>query len=333
MQRTSKILTAVISLLWLMGAQAQEKVVNQYPDTLVVTTDSRNVLTFAFRDIHKEKPELNNELWRSILGIMESSLQASSKKEGVRISYRKVTISGEEKAKIEVAALEESDIFWIGKDGMRQDASYRIVFEVVQPRVRVLFSLNSIGELDEIKEINVESIWDTEMEKANTKRVVYNGEGSIELGVFRVNKINHSNPADFIEFRGGVGVGFYRDRFIPDVSYDISFNFSDRYGKPRTKVGLQYNLHYVLEEQTEGDFDLNLNGFLSAYWTMFRGTNREYGLGFGYLVKQNGTLFKGDTFKMTLFNRRASKTSLTPELIFTDGFKQAFPALRFGLAF
>ena len=334
MVRISKLLVAIICLSGTIRAQAQKEATNAYPDTLMVSTDSKNTLVFAFKNLLQEKPDLNNELWKSILGIMESSLQSTSNDMGVRITYEKVVINGDERAKIEVTELQKnSDIFWIGKEGMKHDESDRIEFVVVQPKVKVVFSLNDIDQLEEIKEVNVESVWTMEMETANTKRVSYNGNGSIELGVFRIDEISHTNPRDFVEFRGGVGLGYYRNRFLPSLSYDVSFNFSDRHGKPRTKVGLLYTQHYILEENLEGDFDLDLNGFLTAYWTMSRGTNKEYGLGFGYLINQSGGFFKGNTYKVTIFNRRASKTSISPELIFTDGFKQAYPALRFGLSF
>ncbi len=328
------LIPVVVCLFSFGRAMAQNVEHNPYPDTLVVSTESQNEITFAFRDIQNEKPDLNNELWRSILGIMESSLESSAKDDGVLISYNKVTINNEERAKIEVIEFDEkSDIFWIGKDGMRHEASYRVDFEISQPKVKIRFTLNALDELDEIKEINIESIWNTEIEKGEMKQVLYNGKGSIELGVLRVDEINHSNPTDFIEFSAGVGVGFYRDRFIPDISYDVSLNFRDRFGRPRTKIGLLYTQHYVLNEISEGDFDLKLNGFLNAYWTISKGTNKEYGIGFGYLINQNGNFYKGSTFKMSVYNKRSSRTSLTPELVFTNGFKQSFPALRFGLSF
>lgn len=334
MVRISRLLVAIFCLSGTIGAQAQKENINPYPDTLMVSTDSKKTLVFAFKNLHEEKPDLNNELWKSILSIMESSLQSAANDQGVRVTYEKVMINSDEKAKIEVAELEtESDIFWIGKEGMDHDESDRVEFVVIQPKVKIVFSLNELEQLEEIKEINVESVWMSDMEKANTKRVSYNGNGSIELGVFRVNELNHTDPKDFVELRGGMGLGFYRDRFIPSLSYDFSFNFSDRYGIPRTRVGLLYTQHYIHSETSEGDFDLDLNGFLTAYWTMSRGTNKEYGLGFGYLIHKSGGFFKGDTFKLTLYNKNSSKMSLTPELIFIDGFEQAFSGLRFGLSF
>ena len=71
----------------------------------------------AFKNIHDEEPDLSNELWKSILEVMKSSLASASTEEGVRITYSKVMINDDEKVKIEVAKLEEeSDIFWIGKE-------------------------------------------------------------------------------------------------------------------------------------------------------------------------------------------------------------------------
>lgn len=318
----------------ILTAFSQEEEKSQYPDTLRVKTDEKNLITLAFSNIQNEQLGLDDELWKSILGIMESSLQTAANSEGVRISYEKVKINNEEQARIEVAKIEtESDIFWIDSEGMRHDQSDRIEFEIMLPEISILFSLNDLSDLQNIKEVSIESIWEAKKGKVEASRVRYSGSGNYELGVLRISEINHSDRKDFLEFRGGPGIGFYRDRFVPSLSFDVSFNFSDRFGQPRTKFGLFYTQHYFHTEKSEGNFDLDLNHFLSLYWAMSRGTSKEYGLGFGYLVGQNGSFYKGNTYKITIYNTNTSRTSLTPELIFVDDFKSAFPALRFGLSF
>lgn len=334
MGRTRRRLFCLGYVFTVLSAFGQEKIPSQYPDTLRVKTDGQNLITFAFCNIQNDQIDLDDELWKSILGIMESSLQTATNSEGVRVSYEKVKVNDEEQARIEVAKIEiESDIFWIDSEGMRHDQSDRIEFEITLPEIAILFFLNDLDDLEEIKEVSIQSIWEGKKDKVDVGRVLYNGTGSYELGVLRISEINHSDRKDFLEMRAGMGIGFYRDRFVPSLSYDVSFNFSDRYGQPRTKFGVLYTQHYFHSEKQEGDFDLGLNHFLSVYWAMSRGTMKEYGLGFGYLVAQNGSFYKGNTYKVTIYNRNTSRTSLTPELIFTNNFEQAFPALRFGLSF
>ncbi|WP_424963166.1 hypothetical protein [Ekhidna sp.] len=268
---------------------------------------------------------------------METSLDKSIHDDGVAVIYSKHKNEDAAEARIAVTPFEtQSDLFVIGKEGMYEQFSDRIDFRIYLDKISISFFVDDISELDHIKNQNIESLWseiESNKEEFKYRRSQYQAEGISKYGDFKIDKISTDNPVDFLELSIGVGLGYYADRFVPDISYDVSFRFHNRFGKPSTKFGLLYTQHYFVSRNEESEFNIDLNGFLSGYFAINTTTEKEYGIGFGYLINQNGDFYKGDTFKLTVYNRKSSKTSLTPEIVFTDGFKKAFPALRFGLTF
>ncbi|WP_420316662.1 hypothetical protein [Ekhidna sp.] len=332
-----KFIIAILILLPVSIVFAQKNDGIKYPDTLKIVTDEKREMLFAFDKMSNDEQYLTNELWLSILNVMESSVKESQHDEGVEVRYIQYKDEEIEEARITVTPLlSKADLFVIGKEGIRQQLSDRFEFQIILPKVSISFFVDDLSQLEHFKNQNLESLWkeiESNKEEFIYKRSLYQAEGQSKYGNFNIDKITTDNPVDFIELSVGVGLGYYADRFVPDISYDVSFRFTNRLGKPSTKFGLLYTQHYFVSRNEEKEFDVDLNGFLSGYFAINTSTEKEYGIGFGYLINQNGDFYKGDTFKMTIYNRKSSKTNLSPEIIFTDGFKKAFPALRFGLTF
>ena len=118
MERIRRTTLVLLCLVISLATWGQDLNITPYPDTLRVKTDDKNVIVLAIRDVREEELSIDDDLWQSILDIMQSSLQTALYNEGVRITYEKVEVNFEEKVKIEVALLEESDIFWIDKEGV-----------------------------------------------------------------------------------------------------------------------------------------------------------------------------------------------------------------------
>lgn len=350
MEGIKRIATALIGLFVSFASLGQQNDVIPYPDTLRVKTDDKNLIVLAIKDIRDETLELNDGLWKSILVIMESSLQSSSRSVGVRISYEKVEVNFEEKVKIQVTDLDESDVFWIDGEGLTHNQSDRIEFEITLPKIKIMFTLNDLTELERVKEVSIESVWNTTRDKVDTKRVLYNGTMSYESGVLKVGQINHTDRKDFLEYRLGMGMGYYLNQFVPSFSTDLSYTSLDRFGNPKTKFGLLYTQHFFSSEGAERRLQLERNAFLSFYFATTFGA-KEYGMGVGYLVDQEGDFFSGPTYVLSAYTRSRTRksnvirrrnnsrvgniatTSITPELIITNDFETIYPALRFGLSF
>ncbi len=338
MKNKNKLLL-IIATLSCQLLIAQDNLSDSYPDTLTLETDSQIELTISFWKMKDQKRHLTNELWNSILGAMEAAIESSSYYEGLIVSYQKIQKDGEESAKIEVKPFEDrADVFMIGQDGMKAIRSNRIDYNIYLSEVAISFSISELGEIEHLKEINIESVWDQVSQKYENygKRNIYRGKGEIKYGNANINKItSKSIGTDAIELSMGVGVGFYRDRFIPDLGFKLGFNLPDRFGDIKVQTGLLYTQQYIFTESGEiATAEPNVNGFLTGFFNLKYAKGNEVGLGLGLLVHEQGDFYEGTTIKVSLFTQRSnSKISFTPELIFTNDFKQAFPALKFGLSF
>lgn len=336
-----KISITILGLLVAFASLAQGRNLTElkgnYPDSLILDTDSKSEITFMFNRLGRDKQYFTSELWKSMINVMETAIERSDKTEGIQVSYHNVGSGENESVKITISDLDpQESIFLINKDEMKEKLSSRIEFLIVQPQVAISFSIHDMEELEEIKELEVESVWSQIQAKYENKgkNNLYRGVGNIKYGKVSLEKITvRPGGVDFIEFSAGIGLGYYADRFVPSISYDLSFNLADRFGKPKFRFGALYTQHYFTTRDSERKIELDVNSFLSGYATIRSSSEREFGIGFGYLVRQNGDFFEGDTFIMSVYNKRSSKISISPELIFTDGFKKSYPAVRFGLTF
>ena len=122
------ILAAISSLAQDRGAgidlidvnDPKSRIVNNYPDTIKMTTDEGIELTFAFDRISNKHTYYNNELWKSTISVMETAARNSSIEGGKRVTYGKKTSGGEEKAHIEVSSLPENEIYQISASGTKE---------------------------------------------------------------------------------------------------------------------------------------------------------------------------------------------------------------------
>ncbi|MFK7953644.1 MAG: hypothetical protein AB8B73_12420 [Ekhidna sp.] len=335
--KTNKILVVGILLFGTFLGKAQD-IVNPYPDTLKIETDSQIEVAFSFYRMSDKKAYLTDDLWKSILGVMESSVESSLYQEGIVVSYQKIKKGDAEVARVKVDELKDkSDVFTIDKEGMKEVYSNRIDFVIYQPKLSISFSMEDLADLEEIKELSVESVWeqvDQKFENEGTRNL-YNGNGVFKYGKANLDGIV-GGPAviDQIELSGGIGLGFYRDRFVPDINFKLAVGFPDRLGNQDIQFGLLYTQQYFFDKNVEQEYDLNVNGFLSAFFSKSFRKDYKIGVGAGKLLQQNGDFYQGDTYKFSLYTqKRDSRVNLTPELIFTENFKKAFPALKFGLSF
>jgi hypothetical protein len=337
MKKTSKIIIVGILLFATFFSQAQQEV-NPYPDTLKIKTDSQIEVVFSFFRMSEKEAYMTNDLWQSILSVMESAVESSPKQEGVIVSYRKVKKGEEEVAKVEVDELKSNaDIFLIDNEGMKEIHSDRIDFVIYQPKMTITFSLEELSDLEEVKELSVASVWDQIAQKFENagKRNLYFGEGTFKFGKANLKAITGTpGGLDQLELSAGVGIGFYRDRFVPDLNFKLAVNFPDRLGNTDLQFGLLYTQQYFFEENVQQEFDVDVNGFLTGFFSIEFSKNYKIGAGVGALIRQEGSFYQGDTYKFSLYTeKRDSKINFTPELIFTDNFKQLIPALKFGLTF
>jgi hypothetical protein len=335
--KTNKLIIVGILVLFTFHGRAQH-IINPYPDTLSIKTDAQIDIVFSFYRMSDKKVYLNDDLWKSILNIMESAVESSPNQEGIQVSYQEIEKEKGEEAKVIVDKLDsEEDIFLIGKEGMKEIHSDRIDFAIYQPNLSITFSLDDLSDLEEIKELSVESVWDQVNQKFVNEgtRNLYTGQGVFKYGKANLEPtVGSPIKLDNLELSAGIGIGYYRDRFVPDIGFKIAVNFPDRLGNDDMEFGFLYTQQYFFSPNTEQGFDLDINGFLTGFFSKEFSENYKMGIGAGMLIQQNGDFYQGNTYKFSMYTeKRDSKINFTPELIFTDNFKQVIPALKFGLSF
>lgn len=327
------LLTAFISL-------AQENTLrDQYPDTLIFEMDNKQEIIFSFDRISRKESYFSSELWQSMLNVMMTAVEKSDKSTGVLVKYQKSIVEEEESVKVTAADLSLSEnIFLVERDGIKEKLASRVEFLVLLPQVAISFFINNPEELEAYKTLNIESVWkQIDTKYSNEGKVnLYKGEGSIKYGEALINKIEASNPMpDQLELTLlGIGLGYYRDRFVPDLGSRLNITMHNRLGEEWMEFGVLYTQQHFFERGNEGNLEHNLNGFLTGYWKLHIGSESELGIGVGSLIHRQGDFYQGSTWKLSIIGeQRESNISISPEIVFTNDFNQIFPVLRLGLSF
>ena len=145
--------------------------------------------------------------------------------------------------------------------------------------------------------------------------------------------LTYFHPLDMLSLSLEGAVGVVQTRIYPELSANASIWLYDRYNRPRTKFQLVYENMFFAERRPEGGYESHINSFLSfSIAKNFRkdhGQPRWTGLGVGYLVRQSGDYFTGNTLKFFLSSDVGSRFRVLPEFYLTDDFKK----FNFGLKF
>lgn len=184
-----------------------------YPDSLVLSTDNGNEIIFHFNRMSRNEVYFSSELWKSVISVMETAIKRSEEQQGIRVQYE---VSANETAQITILPIKPAmNLFLIQKDGMKELLSSRVEFVIIQPKVAVSFSVNNEPELEEMKELDIESVWSQISERFEDQGKVnlYKGVGSVKYGKATISKITDFKPRlDNLEITFvGVGLGYYRD--------------------------------------------------------------------------------------------------------------------------
>lgn len=333
------VLGLIVALLSFAQSDQLEALPNQFPDSLVLTTDNKNEITFMFDRMGSNEQYFTSELWKSMINVMETAIERSDEDEGILVTYRTVLMEGTETVRISIAELEEAEsVFTIDSDAMQEKLASRIEFLIIQPKVAVSFSVQDREELTEVKEMAIETVWSQIQAKYENqgKNNLYRGNGTIKYGNTTIDQISDFRPRlDQVELTFiGVGLGYYRDRFVPDIGSKITFHMFDRLGRNWIDFGFLYTNQFFYAQDENSNFTLSPNGWLSGFAKIHNVEGNEFGIGIGGLIHSKGDFYEGGTYKISVFNKSVnSRFTFSPEFIFTDDFKDFFPALRFGLSF
>lgn len=149
--------------------------------------------------------------------------------------------------------------------------------------------------------------------------------------IFQDDKISQQviefiHPGDMLSLDIQAGVGLYRERFYPELTFVAGLHFNDRFSRTNQRIKASFSSMFFTEKQAEGGYETNVNSFVSlSYGRNFSRSDRPKwtSLGVGYLVHKRGDYFEGKTMKFFFESDiGSSKLNLVPEFYLTDDFKK-----------
>jgi hypothetical protein len=142
---------------------------------------------------------------------------------------------------------------------------------------------------------------------------------------------------DFLIGYATTGVGLVRDQIYPEFNLSVAVAFADHFNRARHRFDFTYN-NQIFTSKTENGYRSHVNSFLNLSWGVNLCFNcdrpRWTTLGVGYLVRESGDLYTGNTMKIFATTDIGSrKLNLIPELYLTDGFKKSIFGLKLNYTF
>ena len=138
----------------------------------------------------------------------------------------------------------------------------------------------------------------------------------------------YMRPSNTFTLDGNIGAGLVRNTFAPyaELGFTLSKQSRDRQNEVYSTFLIRafVSSYTIFERNTTNDFTVVNNLFVNADI----GDNKDFTFGLGYKVSGSNSYFKGHTGKVFLNVGLLKKgLTLSPEIIFTDNFKQIFPGL------
>lgn len=137
------------------------------------------------------------------------------------------------------------------------------------------------------------------------------------------SSVEYKYPGDNIGLNVNAGIGLFRDKLYPELSFKLALTFKDHFSRHNLRASLIYNNLFFAEKATEG-YTTNLNTFLSVSFE--KNFNKKYdrpqwsGLGIGFLTIKNGDYFSGKTAKFFITHEMGNRVNIVPEFYLTNDF-------------
>jgi len=161
------------------------------------------------------------------------------------------------------------------------------------------------------------------------------GKMTIYKNMYRGDFGSNINDRDQLVFNLRMGVGLVRNQLSPMADLMLQFKHHLNFSRDRQFLiaGLTAAPYFFFSQNAEGKYNTQINWFLNADIGAIGLTSnsRPFSMnsltaGVGYLLQPDGKIFNGTTMKAFVNVGLKSNLTISPELIFTDNFRQVFPA-------
>ena len=148
-----------------------------------------------------------------------------------------------------------------------------------------------------------------------------------------VSPWNISNRKNHISLGLNVGAGLVRNTIAPMGEIGLTYTNHRAYRNDDyfTFMSLSMTPYFFFDRSADGQFFIKDNWFanfqIGSPGDLLGLKTKLLTMGVGYLVVENGNYFKGPTMKAFMTLRLKEAVTISPEIIFTNNFKQIFPGI------
>jgi hypothetical protein len=223
--------------------------------------------------------------------------------------------------------------FESGADGKLAE-KYRHEARIFDPlgKYHVLLKFNDVSE---ISQVNFSSLMKELVaglpEKQRFLRYLEYGTDQ-GTGKLKLQDNRPSGVIDMLSLQAGVGANVYRNKFLTDISGEISLQLSQK-GILRNQFYVSNNLMFAFNAENTSI----INNFTNIGYRRNLSNNVNspnwLGVELGTLTKRNGDIFQPNTMRLGVNWQAGKHISIAPQLYFNGFFQQVSPGIRVGIGF
>jgi hypothetical protein len=306
------------------------KTVNEFPDSLrVELPDQRAIISFEIKNVKENTQDI--ESFSDRIEKIQNYITHVLIKENERLE-QEITITQTEQQKTQLK-IKNNEIQELLPPG------WEIVWLTPQSIIHLyIHNINEIASVSEIDFAGMASKLKAEAQQSfvGRKRMIAQSIIKNNETVFR--DVKFQMPSDFLGLHFGTGFGYLQNKFYPELNLSVAIYRGNHFNQIRQKIGVDLQSLFFTSTNSDGKLSSDINTFLSlSYGRNFSRANQRQRwttLGAGFLVKQNGDMFQGNTAKFYFqTDIGSSKLNLVPELYLTDNFKKALLGIKLNYVF
>jgi hypothetical protein len=142
-----------------------------------------------------------------------------------------------------------------------------------------------------------------------------------------------SNGQDMLTLKAGIGTAFVKNALVTDIGGEMGLNFNKK-GVLKNCYFLSGSALYVFNDQSD---HFAVNGFVNAGYRYNLSDDplksNWVGAEIGLPFHKEGLFFKDNLFRFSVQWELGKSVLVSGQLYVNDGFKSAYPGLRFGFFF
>jgi hypothetical protein len=316
------------------------KTVNEFPDSIrVELPDQHAIILFEIKNIKENTQDIKgfSDRLDKIQHYIATSITDASIPHHVLITENEqleqdITITQTEQLKTQLK---------VKNNGIHEllPPGWEIVWNTTQSIIHLyIHNINEITSVSQVDFAGMASKLKAEAQQSFVGRKRMVAHSIIKNNETLFNDVKFQMPSDFLGIHFGTGFGYLQNRFYPELNISIAVYRGNHFNQIRQKIGVDLQNLFFTSTNSDGKLSSDINTFLSlSYGRNFSKANQRQRwttLGAGFLVKQNGDMFQGNTAKFYFqTDIGSSKLNLVPELYLTDNFKKAILGIKLNYVF